>query len=339
VSSLSRGARTRSRVCIDIGPNSIAGAYVAYPRERPPVLCYDKRVPVIARPGETSHAALVRALDILGEALIREGAPALAQTTGSGSIDEILVSIDSPWESTVVRTEEVGQDTLFTLTKRMVTGILARGHAEKPVDPAYRVEEHVVDIRLNGYQTKNPYGKRARRASLIILTSSIDTALAGAVESTLARYFHASEAVYISGPSLRFQSLRKAFIHERDLLIIDTVGQGVTLSLVRSGTLVVVTEAFAYVDTTTFVAAVLQGLGEITKAYPLPRTLLLLAGEEAAPSLVAGLGSTALGALWLSDKPPRVISVSGTQLPPVTIAPLSLPDIRLMLMAHYQEGP
>ncbi|MEK7086239.1 MAG: hypothetical protein AAB951_00450, partial [Patescibacteria group bacterium] len=86
-----------SVILIDIGGESVAGAYVRYEVNELPKLLYTRRLPIEIQNGEERERAMVRALSILGKNLIREGAPVLARTTGSGSADMILVSIDAPW--------------------------------------------------------------------------------------------------------------------------------------------------------------------------------------------------------------------------------------------------
>src|SRR3989344_9633650 len=89
---------SESLVFIDISAGSVAGAYAYYKEGETPSLLYTRRLPIEVRKDEPHELAMLRALEILGDALIKEGAPILARTTGSGRADIILVSVDAPWQ-------------------------------------------------------------------------------------------------------------------------------------------------------------------------------------------------------------------------------------------------
>ena len=281
---LSRAPSSRVRMLVDISAHSVAGGYAAYPTPGLPMLCWGKRVPIVARPEEAPEVALERALNVVGEALVREGAPATARIAGTFRMSGIIVSVDAPWERTSVRIEHLQEDTPFTLTRRGVSELLRSSRPEEAKDPGRKLEEDIVDIRINGYQTSDPYGKRANRATFTVLTSSLDAHLAEQVAAMLRSHFHTTSAEYVSGPSLRYQVLRDVFPHERDVLIVDVLRQdGATVSLVRAGALVAVdepgnlptlpTQAGANVWT----EAIKPTLEALATKYPLPRTMLVAA--------------------------------------------------------------
>ena len=108
-------SKTESVVLIDIRADSIAGAYAYSKKEEAPMLAYTTRIPISARTDESAENAMLRALETLGDSLIREGAPILLRATGSGRSDSILVSIDGLWQKTSVRTERFEQKDPFTL--------------------------------------------------------------------------------------------------------------------------------------------------------------------------------------------------------------------------------
>lgn len=333
----SHSTKGESHVLIDIGQSSIAGAYTWSPPAAPPMVAWAKRVPIVSREGETPEIAMQRALELMGNALTTEGAPALARVAGNARIEQVVVAIDAPWQQTSVRVEQIAEAEPFTFSKRVLAEALAKAAAESGQATAegQEIEEHAIDIRLNGYQTRNPYGKRARRATFVILISSITTVLKEAVGATLKKYLHTADALYISGPSLRFQVLHSAFPHERDVLILDAIGTSIALSLVRQGILVAVAEPQAGQAP---LEAVRAALGEFAKAYPLPRTILLVTDEVDPPLTKAQLEGADLGALWLTERPPTILALTRAQLPNILNGPEALPDIRLALMAQYPSS-
>jgi len=326
--------RTASAVLIDVGAESVAGAYVCATGNALPEVLYTCRLPVKAHSGEHRTAAMVRALQILGDTLVREGAPVLARTTGTGSADSIVVSIDAPWQETSVRTEHFEQNAPFVFTKKLVvetlkkTGLTAEGKL--------LVDESIIGTILNGYETRDPYGKIAHRATVVVLTSFIDTAVAKSVSETLQSIYHTKHILPIAGSSLHCQAVHLVFPHERDALIFDATGPLTTIALLRRGLFVSISEVPAATSLAEWMENVVTELADVGKRYPLPRIIFLVAREPEVSSLSKKLASANLGGLWLSDSQPKIVSVRSDHIVglvrQVTMAP---PDFILLLLTLF----
>ena len=325
-----------SIVLIDISAGSVAGAYAHYKEKEIPSVIYTRRLPIEIRADEPHEDAMLRALSVLGSALIREGAPVLARTTGSGSADTILVSVDAPWQETKVHTEHFERKTPFTFTKSMVDTALEKTRVATP--GKILADESIIGTILNGYETREPYGKTVHRASIVILTSCIDEKISESIVKILRSLFHTKNILSIAGSSLRYQAIRAAFPHERDALILDAIGPLISIVLVRKDLLAAVTEVSDAVSagTGSWGQKVIGEFTELAKQYPLPRTIFLLAQEQNASSFERALNSAKLGKLWLSDSPPKVVPVRASHISgfirQITTAP---PDLPLLLMALY----
>ncbi|NNM84086.1 hypothetical protein HKL94_02640 [Candidatus Parcubacteria bacterium] len=331
--------KKESLVFIDIGAGSVAGAYANFREDGTPTLLYTRRLPIEVRGDEPHERAMLRALDVLGAALIHDGAPALARYTGSGSADAVLVSIDAPWQETRVRTEVFERKTPFTFTKAMVTTAIEKTSASAP--GKLLADESIIGTTLNGYETHKPYGKKARRASIIVLTSLIEENVSESIVTSLRSLFHTKKVLSIAGSSLRYQAMRAVFPHERSALILDTIGSLLSISLVRRGLLVAVTEVKENVsvkNTGPLVQKIVDEFTELAKRFPLPRTIFLLDKEEDASSLEKALNAAKLAGLWLSDNPPTIVSVSANHISEFVhqTTPASA-DLPLLLMVLYWQ--
>jgi hypothetical protein len=328
--------KAESVALIDIGADSVAGAYVQYKDGELPALLYTRRLPVEAREGESQKRAMARALGILGLALIREGAPALARATGRGSIDAILVSIDAPWQTTSVRTEHLEQEAPFTFTKGLVNALLEK--IDKEAQGDLLADESIIGTILNGYETRRPYGKKAHRADVIVLASRIDEPVAQHVISALRGLYHTRHITPIAASSLRYQAMRKAFPHERDALILDALGPRTSIALVRRNLLVALVEVPDAPTGSSRAEQVGNTLAGLAEHYPLPRTIFLLARESDAVFLRKDLDTASLGRLWFSNSPPKIILVLPSALVGlVRQVSTASPDLPLLLMALYRR--
>lgn len=334
LNSFLRSKLAESVVLIDIGAGSVAGAYARYEEDEAPALLYTRRVPIEMREGEARERAMLRALEVLGGILVREGAPTLARATGSGRADVILVSIDAPWQKTSIRIEHIEQENPFIFTKSLVTKALENRAA---VPEKLLVDESVIGTLLNGYETSNPYGKRAHRASVIVLTSLIEAKIAERVVSVLRSLYHTRHILTIASSSLRYQTMRAAFPHERNMLMLDATGPVTSVILVRNGFFVAVSEAAdTDVESRSWVRTVTDEFAEIAKQYPLPRTIFLLARPSEMSSVRERLGAENFGSLWLSDNPPKIVPILANQIGgTIRQGTAAAPDLAITLMALY----
>lgn len=339
-SNLFRAKKTESVILIDVTAGSVAGAYAHRVEGQLPVLLYAKRLSIVNHAGEPHERAMLRALAVLGEALITEGAPALARYTGSGTTDCVLVSIDAPWQETAVRTEYFESESQFVFTKALVEKAMQKAGCASVGKVI--CDESVVGTLLNGYETHEPYGKSAHRATVVILTSMIEESVAKGIAKVLHELYHTKRVEIIAGSSLRYQALRAAFPHEHNALILDATGHLVSIELVRNDLLVAISET---PDGSTggpaWAHEVTRGLAELAKRYPLPRNIFLLARDSEIEKAQKMLASSGLGSLWLSDNPPKIVSVSASHFTNfvklVDVAIIDLPLILMTLYAHSRS--
>lgn len=339
ISNLFQKKHSESVVLIDISAGSVAGAYAHYRKKETPVLLYTLRLPIELHKGEPRETSMLRSLSILGNTLIREGAPILARHTGSGSAETILVSIDAPWQETKVRTESFERKTDFVFTKKMVSAILEK----TSIAPAGKTlaDESIIGTVLNGYETREPYGKSAHRISIIILTSLIEQKVSDGIVTVFRNLFHTKNIFSIAGSSLRYQSMRKMFPHEHDALILDEMGSLISIALIRKNLLVAVAEISEETAGNADLRRkkIIDEFTELAKQYPLPRTIFFLAQEQDRSLLEEALKTSKFSELWLSDNPPKIAPITASHLASsVRQIENASPDLSLLLMALFWQN-
>ncbi len=320
-------------VCVDIGANTIGGAYTVFQEQSLPHTLYAKRVPIIAHSGEEPGAAMIRALEVLGVALTREGAPALLRAMGSGHISGVLVSLDAPWQTTVLRTETIEEKSPFVFTKHTARTMLAQ-RTEIP-NGMTLVNESIIGTLLNGYETRQPYGKRAHRATIMALSSFVRDEVLAPVAATLRALYHIRVQFSITGSSLRYQAIREIFPHENDAILLDAIGTEVSVTLIRRGLLVASLETpCAPPGSPEWTATTTNLLRQVAVQYPLPRTIFILAEDTTAAAVTAACRSPLFGSIWLTEKPPKLVFVRPSHLAAL-VTSSGTPDVVLSFMAIY----
>ena len=327
----------KSVVLIDIGTDSVPGAYAHYVEGEKPVLLYTQRLPIQIRKGEFPEHTMLHTLKVLGATLILEGAPTLMRATGSGHSDTILVSVDAPWQTTSVRTEHFERQTPFVFTRSMTITALQKTGVTPP--GKLLADESIIGTILNGYETRDPYWKKVHRASVIVLTSFIDEPVAAGIAATLQGLYHTKDSMLIAGSSLRYQAMRTAFPHERDALILDATGSVTSIALVRKDLFVALAEVSDGVTgSDDWIRKIASEFSKFQERYPLPRTVFLLAEESKIPSLQKILGSMYNGKLRLSSSSSKIVPVFANHiLGLIQQTSTTPPDLQLLLMTLFWQ--
>jgi hypothetical protein len=336
-----------SVVLIDIDSSSVGGALAHLADDEQPIIYYTARQVIEQLEHEDQSQAMLRTLTELANDLVTKGAPTLRKETGSGHINKILVSIGAPWQKTTVRSEILQEQKHFVFTKALLNEIIQK---EKEVPKGYsKSSETVIATLLNGYEISQPFGKKATRAELIILSSLLDTNVAKAVENSLRKTYHTHALTMTAFAPAAYAVFRDVYPHEKDFLVLDISGNATDLVSVKHGMLVnvatiphgiqelvadsilagkSVSSGSPLLDPACNARFSLQmqkaekawlknvevALQEFAAGHALPRTVFMLADTDAHEYLKHLLDTPDMRNLWLTTEPLRVIPVVSSHL-------------------------
>lgn len=342
---------------VDIHSSSIGAAYVVATAKNGASLIHQVRTPLVPAATEPLAEAFPRTLEAVLTALVHDGAPLLRKATGSGSVERVVASFASPWQESTVGSRVIEEDKPFIFTRELIK------ESETPQTPAGHVpvSEMIIATLLNGYEVGNPFGKRARRAELITLSSSLDSAMQALSEKIIRKALHQRHIEWNAFLPEAYPVFRDLYPHQRDFLVLDVGGEASDALLVKHGLLISssmmphgvgevaraartagistpaageITEA-PLIDTSrnssftnkvdeakaVWVGEALQWLGSIAKEEPLPRTVFLIAEEGIRDFVRNLLDAPQLRSLWLSDTPLSLLPVLPSQFVPFIAAP------------------
>jgi hypothetical protein len=356
-----------SVVLIDADSGSVGGAYAHFATGKPPRIYFTARLRIDTTGERPTAADMLKTFSALTDTLVTAGAPILQRETGSGHIDQVFLSVGSPWQKTAVSvcTIEDKNGKEFVFTNNMIGDVRV-----PPKEPGMvAMETMIIATLLNGYETSHPFGKRAKRADLITLSSSIDEKVLSAIQTILKRAYHTHNITCTTFASLSYAVLRDMYPHEKDFIVIDFSGDTTDLAFVKGNLLVDVisvplgTHAFSeairgthrgtgVIDLTRNQAfgeriARLQSdwtnllsnaLKQFTKRHALPRTIFLIASQEARDFAKRLLDAPELHAIWLSDEPLRILPVLPSQFSSfVETRGSASGDVTLAMLALYHK--
>lgn len=368
-SLFSRSERA-SVALVDISSGSVGAGYARADDSDAVELIYSARIPITRMSGEALQDSMLRALSEAGERLHKEGSPLLLRATGSARAGKALIAISAPWQETLVHTERIEEPTPFTFGHSLEKSVLERA---KKI-PANRVLSHeaVVATILDGYATRNPYGKKARRADVVVLTSTVDAALARKIGEALRPYVQGTEPEIASYAPLVFDVFRLLYPHEKSYLLLDASHETTELVFVERGLLTDVRAAAAGVSAiiaargkhapltsdvmqpgagvhverredaggkSVWVDGVVGVLKGYSAEHALPRTIFLMAEDGVRDYLKNALDSETMRSLWLTNDPLTIVPVTAAQFAPkVKTGAGARPDVALMLLSLFHRS-
>lgn len=332
---LFRIERKESVVLIDVGASRISAAVARYVGSEIPLIIYSRVIAIESRPGEDPTTAMVRTFEEVITALRDEGRAALVRAASAQHVDAVLVSIDAPWQETAIYKEETVRERDFTVTKALVAEALK--NATLPKEGVVYTDASVVGTFLNGYAVREPYGHRAHHARVLVLTSRMPEPLHQMLRRGVRSLTRTHRVAFIGGASLRYQTMRIAFAHELNALILDATGPLPEVALMRNGFLVMVSETPEDPLGAGVTAATLtQRFSEIAAEHPLPRTVFLLARFDQVEQMKEVFNTITYAPLWLSSNPPRLLELTTKHMNGlVRYLGAVTPDLPLLLMALY----
>ena len=283
---------------VDVRASSVAGAFVLLKKERGgivPELQYVTRVPLDRRRGEyDAAAALDRSLAELTRRLGAEGGPVLHYAAGRARPDGVLVSIGAPWQQNRTRVERIEKGRSFIYTRAIERAALIRSARQAP-DEHRIIQETASAVVLDGRNAARPYGRRARRADIVILSASVHERIAQTVERALRRGLHAHDILWRSSAAVQYEALRSLYPHEQNIVIVEAAGDAADLAVIRGG---IFTDAFA-------------AAGAAAPApEDMPRVAFLLAEDAPALACARSAAGACYPNLPRDENPPLLVALA-----------------------------
>lgn len=219
---------------IDIGSSSVGAALVSASKGVAPKILFSTRAPIALQNNsdrKDSLAAMVSALDPAIKAVSDKHIPA----------HKSHIFFSSPWyvsETNILKTDH---DAPVTITRHAIEQIAKE--AEKNFVAGSKsdgevVEHRIIRTRLNGYETQNPYNKKAKSVELAFYISIVNRDVLESVRRVVGKYFHIRNNEVSSFPLAAWNTISRILPAERDFLIVDVRGEMTDVSLVTDGALI-----------------------------------------------------------------------------------------------------
>ena len=241
-------------IIFDVGSSSLGGALVALRKKHNPEVLYSARIsfPVSERPD--SQKILLAATSTLKELLSqieKEALSAVHSCSGVfAAVKNVICVFASPWYLSQTKTVRTKWDTPTVFSKHFIDEVIAKeeltfehsiahsDYAEKFDKELFLAEQNVIQVRLNGYATALPYGKKASDADISFFSSFLSKPIVEKFSDILGHAFHRESFIFHTFSLVSYRVVSKLFPDAQNFLLMDIAGEVSDLSLVKNGALV-----------------------------------------------------------------------------------------------------
>ena len=238
-------------VVFNIGSSSVGAGLVKFRRGKVPEIIYITREPIPYQEVVTPDRFLRDMVTTLGTVharLHKEGLAHLKFTQyGSHKIRHAFYAFSSPWAASQTKIASLENPEPVTVTREMVDSIITK--AEKAFesevidstrDPGLKdklsiIENRIIQIRLNGYETTDPYGKKAKRVDVSFFISLVPRMVIDRVEEISLGAMHSRDTHFTSAQLASYSALREIFSGREDFIVLDIGGEVSDVSIIKNG--------------------------------------------------------------------------------------------------------
>lgn len=241
----SSSAHTKDLVAIfDIGTSSVSAALVrlsSTQEARPEILAtaHDD----IPLDHELDFSRFYKSVAASLEAVARR-----LSETKAGQPAKIYCFLSSPWNASQVRSIKFSKSQPFLFTKKLARELVERDLKafETTQLKKYReigsaaelIENKIMQVRLNGYKTEDPFGKKAKELEMQLYFAMASKAFLDAAEYAIHKSYRVAQIAF---HSFAFPSLvvaRGLVETTEDFLLVDIRGEITDVSLIQGDALV-----------------------------------------------------------------------------------------------------
>lgn len=223
---------------VDIGSASVGAALVTVEKGRPPHVIASIRENISFQ--EVLSSA--RFLFAMNQALDKCLGTLQEKTKNAGNPKYVFCTLSSPWFILKTRSVHVAREQEFEFTERALEEFIDEDIARLkeelketlPPQDVKIIEKKVIQIKLNGYEIKNPYKQKTSRLEMLLTVGVSSGRVIQSIERKINNFFHVDPVHFGVFPVAAFSAVRDIFPTEKDFLFLDITGEATDVSLVSN---------------------------------------------------------------------------------------------------------
>lgn len=178
--------------------------------------------------------------------------------------DKVYAVLSSPWSFTELKDIKRSSSTNFKITKKFVSDLISDEISDikkKNTVLDLIVDKRIVDIKVNGYETENPYGKDARELAVKLFLSVSSKAIIEAIEDAIMNTYHRN-IKFTSQMFSDFMVVRDIFDNLNDFIVLNIDEESTEVSIMQNDNLLY-SSSFPY-GKNTLIRKISKNIGRTT---------------------------------------------------------------------------
>ena len=222
-------------IVLTIGSGNVSGAIVEFGKSTKPKILFthESHFPVktdIDAENLTTH--MLSAVHACVSALHKDHKRA---------IRKVQVVLASPWFSSFSKIITIKKPAPFSVTKKIVDDLVSEYFEELSKKEAgtknFLVEKNISNVRLNGYETSNPFGQMAETLDISVYASLAPVVTKEQIESEIYTIIHPQEVFFHTFPFVAWSVLDTLFAPKEDVVFVDIGSETTDLLVIRRGSI------------------------------------------------------------------------------------------------------
>ncbi len=229
-----RDSRQKIIAIVDIGSTSAGVCVLSVGEKAHTITLQRESLPLEERSLDASLSGVLKCVEAAGERALKEYA---AAKLGGAHISSVYAIVGAPWSHSIAAHAERKFKTDSMITDSLIKNLATEAlNSQKDVDTKNVFEASVVRVKLNGYPTSKPVGKRASAVELYVLASDCDASAKSGIQELLAKLFPSAPLVWRSSARAILSVVRERD-HSDTCLIADVSAEASDFIVVRKGVL------------------------------------------------------------------------------------------------------
>lgn len=234
---------------LDVGNGSVAGALVLFKEGLAPKIIYSKRLPLsLEKKKETENlfGSVTRILEEVVSVIAKEGVTEMHKAgVSQKKVKHTFCVLSSPWYISKTKILKIENREPISINKNFVDALLLKeqeifenevsekkyGNLSK--DDIEVIEKKIIQTKLNGYQTTDPFKKRARQIELAVFMSVASKKIINSIENIVGKYFYSKHMGIFSYSFVEHNVVSDIFSNESDFVFMDISAEVTDISSVE----------------------------------------------------------------------------------------------------------
>ena len=235
--SFPNSKKERKIILLDVGSASVGGAVAVLKEGVSPTILFNVREDMVLQDDLNMNRFTSSMLEVLERILEK------IVKSGVGFPNEFFCVLSSPWYESTTKIVTMKKEEPFTVTHKIL-GVFI----EKEVDEFKSnmrgtkkgglleiIDTKNIQMKLNGYETGNPYGKKVKNFEAAVFMSLGSKEILDAIRGKIFRASHSKDIEFSTFSLSAFSAVRDIFTDKDNFLFLDITGEVSDVMLVNDG--------------------------------------------------------------------------------------------------------